>query len=341
MHTADNGEGALPVRKSRCSIAGLALLVSYALAGAPAFAQTYPSKPVTIVVTAAAGGLTDVVARAVGQRLGEMWGQQIVIENKGGAGHNIGAASVARSAPDGYTLMASESGTFVINPNINPKGKLPYNSETDFAPISGLVRNYQTIVVHPSVPAQNVNELMALALAKPGQISYGTAGYGTAPHLTALSMASLAGATLVPVHYRGAGPALNDLIGGHINMIALSTALSLPPYKAGTVRMLAVTSSKRLPLLAEVPTLSESWRAGYEASLWFGLFAPRATPPEIVGKINADVQRILADPAFQERFLNPQMLEPMTGSPAQLAEAIKTDTEKWGKVIRDANLKVE
>ncbi len=325
----------------------LVALVTIASAQAAACAlgqaqsQPFPSKPVTIVVTAAAGGLTDIVARAVGQRLGELWGQQVIIENKGGAGHNIGAASVAKATPDGYTLMSSESSTFTINPSINAKGKLLYDSETDFAPISGFVRNYQTIVVNPSLGVSNVNELMALAKSKPGELNYGTAGYGTAPHLTMLSMESLAGVKFVAVHYRGAGPAVNDLIGGHIKSMALSTALSIPPANGGLVKMLAVSSAKRLPQLPDVPTLSESWRPGYEANLWFGLFAPRATPKEIVNKINADVQRVLSDREFRDKMLYPQLLEPIMGSPEQLTELIKADTEKWGKVIRDANLKVE
>jgi tripartite-type tricarboxylate transporter receptor subunit TctC len=304
-------------------------------------AQSYPARPVTIVVTAAAGGLTDLVARGVGQQLSEMWGKPVVIENKGGAGHNIGAASVAKAAPDGYTLMVSESGTFVSNPYLYAKGSLPYDAETDFAPISGLASYTQALVTHPSLPVRNVAELIALAKSQPADISYGTAGIGSAPHMNIELLENMAGIKLVPVHYRGAAPALTDLLGGHIKLMSVSMTLSREPAKAGRITMLGVGGRARLPQAPDVPTVAETGLPGYEAVSWVGLFTASGTPRDIVVKINSDVQRILNDHAFRERFLAPQMLEPMTGSPDAFAADIKSETQKWVKVIREQNLHID
>jgi tripartite-type tricarboxylate transporter receptor subunit TctC len=304
-------------------------------------AQSYPTRPVTIVVTAAAGGLTDLVTRAVGQQLSEMWGKPVVIENKGGAGHNIGAASVAKAAPDGYTLMVSESGTFVSNPYLYTKGSLPYDAETDFAPISGLASYTQALVTHPSLPARSVAELIALAKSKPAEIGYGTAGIGSAPHMNIALLENMAGIKLVPVHYRGAAPALTDLLGGHIKLMSVSMTLSLEPARAGHINMLGVGSRQRLARAPEVATVAETGLPGYEAVSWVGLFTAAGTPREIVTKINTDAHRILADPAFRDRFFTPQMLEPMPGSPATFAADIKSETQKWVKVIREQKLHID
>jgi len=304
-------------------------------------AQIYPTRPVTVVVTAAAGGLTDLVARAIGQQLSETWGKPVVIENRGGAGHNIGAASVARAAPDGYTLMVSESGTFVSNPFLYAKDKLPYDPEKDFAPISGLAAYSQAVVAHPSLPVRSVEELIALAKSKPGEIDYGTAGIGSAPHMNMALLENLAGIKLVPVHYRGAAPALTDLMGGHIKLMSISMTLSLEPFRAGRIKMLGVGSRQRLPQAADVPTVAESGLPGYEAASWVGLFTTGGAPAEIVMKINSDVQRILSGSAFRERFLAPQMLEPMAGSPDKLATDIRLESRKWLKVIREQKLSIE
>jgi tripartite-type tricarboxylate transporter receptor subunit TctC len=304
-------------------------------------AQPYPARPVTIVVTAAAGGLTDIVARAVGQQLSENWGKPVVIENKGGAGHNIGAASVAKAAPDGYTVMVSESGTLVSNPYLYAKGSLPYDAETDFAPVSGLASYTQALVTHPSLPARTVADLIALAKRQPGEISFGTAGIGSAPHMNIELLENMAGIRLVPVHYRGAAPALTDLLGGHIKLMSVSMTLSLEPARAGRITMLGVGSRARLPAAPEVPTIAETGLPGYEAVSWVGLFTAGGTPRDVVLKINTDVQHILADPAFRARFLSPQMLDPMTGSPDAFAADIKSETQKWAKVIREQKLHID
>src|SRR5258708_977045 len=200
---------------------------------ASAQAQTYPTRPINLVVTAAAGGVTDVVARAFGQKLTEAWGQQVIIENKGGAAHVTGATSVARAAPDGHTLLVAEAGTFVINPAIYPRGKLTSDEKTDFVPSTGLVRINQALLASKSLPVSNVKELIELAKQKPGELTFGTAGVGSAPHMNIELLEYMSGAKLLPVHYRGAALALNDLIAGHINLMSVSVSLAPPPAQAG------------------------------------------------------------------------------------------------------------
>jgi tripartite-type tricarboxylate transporter receptor subunit TctC len=317
------------------------LLLASLVTPTVAHAQAYPTRPITITVTASAGGVTDVVARALGQRLSEAWGQQVVIENKGGAAHVLGAQSVAKAAPDGYSLLVAEAGTFTINPTLYGKGKLPYDEERDFAPITGIVRINQALLGNPSLPAKSVSELIALAKAKPGEFTYGTAGIGSAPHMNMVLFESMAGAKLTAVHYRGAAPALTDVIAGHVNLMSVSVSLALPPFRTGQIRIFGIGSPKRLALAADVPTVAESGLPGYEAGTWFGLFATAGTPREIIDKINAETQAILADPAFREKFLAPQMFEPMGSSPAEFADFIKGETRKWAEVIHDAKLSID
>jgi tripartite-type tricarboxylate transporter receptor subunit TctC len=317
------------------------ILLAVAAGASSAQAQSYPSRPITLTVTAAAGGVTDVVARALGQRLSEAWGQQVVIENKGGAAHVVGAQSVAKATPDGYSLLVAEAGTFTINPTLYGKGKLPYDEDKDFAPITGLVRINQALLGHPSLPANNASELIALAKQKPGELTYGTAGIGSAPHMNMVLFESMAGVKLVPVHYRGAAPALTDVIAGHVNLMSVSVSLALPPFRSGQIKIFGIGSSKRLAPAADIPTVAENGLPGYEAVTWFGLFATAGTPREVVMKINAETQKILADPDFREKFLAPQMFEPMGSTPEQFADYIKAQTQKWAKVIREQKLSIE
>ena len=303
-------------------------------------AQPYPSRTITITVTAAPGGVTDVVARAIGQRLSEAWGQQVVIENKGGAAHVVGAQSVAKAAPDGYSLLVAEAGTFTINPTLYGNGKLPYDEEKDFIPITGIVRINQALLGHPSLPANDVRELIELAHKTPGELTYGTAGIGSAPHMNMVLFESMAGVKLVPVHYRGAAPALTDVIAGHVKLMSVSVSLALPPFRTGQIKIFGIGSGKRLPLAPDIPTVAESGLPGYEATTWFGLFATAGTPPAIVTKINAEVAKILADPQFREKFLAPQMFEPMASSPEEFADYIKAQRRKWAKVIGEQKLSI-
>src|SRR5436190_10125905 len=305
------------MKKSLCAFAVIGCLLGASPGQAQAQTQSYPSRPVTIIVPTAAGGLTDVLTRVITQRLSQTWGQSIVIENRGGAGHNIGAVAVAKSPPDGYTLMAVEAGTFVANPFLY--SKLPYDPDNDFVPISGFGSVNMALLTHPSLPARNARELIDLAKSKPGQISYGTSGIGGILHISILLLESMTDAKLVPVHYRGAAPALNDLVGGHINLISMGPSIALSQVKAGQLNMLAVASRQRWAQIPDLPTFGESGLPGFEAATWFGLFAPARTPPEIVAKIHADVQKILTDAEFQTRFLTSQLLEPMVGSPEEFA----------------------
>jgi tripartite-type tricarboxylate transporter receptor subunit TctC len=319
-----------------------ALVLLLSLAGATAAqAQSYPTRTITLTVTAAAGGVTDVVARALGQRLAQAWGQQVVIENKGGAAHVLGAQSVAKAAPDGYSLLIAEAGTFTINPTLYGNGKLPYDEEKDFIPITGIVRINQALLGHPSLPANDVRELIELARKTPGELTYATAGIGSAPHMNMVLFESMAGVKLVPVHYRGAAPALTDVIAGHVNLMSVSVSLALPPFRTGQIKIFGVGSGKRMPLAPDIPTVAENGLPGYEATTWFGLFATAGTPQPIVTKINAEVAEILADPQFREKFLAPQMFEPMASSPEEFADYIKAQTRKWAKVIREQKLSIE
>ena len=316
-----------------------ALLFALAMAlSATVAAQPYPSKVVKMVVPYAAGGATDVVTRAVAQRLSPMWGRPVVIENKPGANTNIAAAEVAKAPADGYTLLATAEATFAVNPYVY--ATLPYDVK-DYVPVSGLGIINQVLAVHPSLPYRSVAEVIAAAKAQPGKLNYAAFGPGSSPHLNMEMFLHMAGVQMTAVHYKGGAPALTDVIGGHVSMIILSTTLTAKPYKAGQLRILGVGTRERLAAFPEIPTIAESGLPGYEAVSWFGLFAPAGTPREVVSKVNADVQRVLADPDFREKFLAPNYFEPVTGSPEQFADYVKREADKWSKLIRASKITIE
>jgi tripartite-type tricarboxylate transporter receptor subunit TctC len=302
-------------------------LVFLWLAMASASAQTFPDKPVRLIVAYPAGGATDVISRAVGQRLSEIWSQPVIIENKGGAGTQIGAEYVAKSNPDGFTLLATAEATFVVNPFLYRR--LAYDVN-DLTPVTGMGVVNQILVVHPSVPIHSVRDLISQASAKPGQLNYATIGLGSSGHLNMEMFQSLAGVKLTPVHYKGGAPALTDLIGGHVPLGFISLTLAAQSLRSG-----------RLRAFADVPTIAEAGVPGFDAVTWFGLFAPKGTPADVVAKVNADVQRVLAEPSFQDKFLTPNFFEPIKGSPQDFAEFVRKDAAKWEKVIKGANLSVE
>jgi len=304
-----------------------------------ASAQTYPSKPITILVPAAPGGVSDSLARAIAQRFTETWGQQVIVENRGGANHQIGAASVAKAPPDGHMLMLGAETIFVINPSLYGS-KLAYDPK-DFAPITGLVRANQALLASTSFAPNTVAELIALPKAKPGEISYATSGVGAAGHVNVALLETMAGVKLVPVHYRGAAPALNDVIAGHVQLTSVAVSSALQPWRSGLVKMLGIGSAKRMAQLPDVPTVAESGLPGYEAITWFGLFTTAGTPRPVIDKINAEVHRLFADAAFRERFVVPYLYEVMTSSPDDFAAFLRIETERWAKVVRDANLKID
>jgi tripartite-type tricarboxylate transporter receptor subunit TctC len=322
------------------SAAIAAVLLTMTALAASATAQPYPSKPIHIIVPFAPGGITDVIGRALGQRLAEAWGQQVVVENKPGGGTGqVGTEYVAKSAPDGYTLMVTADATFITAPHVY--SKLPYDALNDFAPITGLGISPQALIVHPSLAVRNVGELVALAKTKPGAINYGTFGIGSSGHLNIILIEGMTGTKFTPVHYRGAAPGITDVIGGHIQMMIVSIGLITQPWQAGQLKVLGFGSSKRLPQYPDVPTLAESGLPGYEAGSWYGLAAPKGTPPDVVAKLNAETRRIFSDPAFQEKFLAPSFIFSIVSSPEEFAARIRTESAKWGKVIKDANIKVE
>ena len=318
----------------------LLLLTAMLAAGlASAAAQQYPAKPITLVVPAAPGGVTDVIARAIGQRFSESFGKPVVIENKPGASNQIAAEYVARSTADGYTLLVSPEATFAINPYLF--GKLHYNAAADFIPVAGLVKIHQALVANPSVPAHSVADLIALAKKDAGALNYGTYGVGSTGHLNMEMFEAMTGARLVAIHYKGATPALTDVIAGHIQLMFISIGSAVQPSKAGELNLLAVGSKERLPNLPDVPTIAESGLPGFEAVSWFGLFAPAGTPQPIVDQLNVLTQRVLSEPSFRAAILDPQYFEPMAGSPQEFSAFIKADAEKWQRVIRVANVKVD
>jgi tripartite-type tricarboxylate transporter receptor subunit TctC len=300
--------------------------------------QSFPSKPITIVVPAAPGGVTDVMARLIAQRLQSAWNEQVIVENRGGANHAIGAAMVGKATPDGHMLMVGAETVFVINPALH-SGKLPYDIN-EFAPVTGLVRVNQGLLATPSLPANSIAELIALAKSKPGELTYGDAGVGAAGQVNMALLESMTGIKMTSVHYRGTTPALNDVLAGHIHLISVAVSASVPPYRAGRAKMLAVGSLKRLAEIPEVPTTAETV-PGYEAVTWFGLFTTAGTPRETIDKINAEVRALFAEPKFHEQFLKPNMFESMVSTPEEFAETIRRDTTKWGKVLRDANIRID
>jgi len=316
------------------------LLFAVALAlPAGAQAQAFPSKVVKLVVAYAPGGATDVVTRAVAQRLSPMWAQPVIIENKPGANTNIAAGEVAKASADGYTLLSTAETTFAVNPYVYTQ--LPFDPAKDYVPVTGLGIVNQVLAVNPALPYKSVADVIAAAKAQPGKLNYAAFGPGSSPHLNMEMFLHMAGVQMTPVHYKGGAPALTDVIGGHVPMIILSTTLTAKPYKAGQLRILGVGSRQRLAAFPELPTIAESGLPGYEAVSWFGLFAPAGTPRAVVAKINADVQRVLADADFREKFLAPNYFEPISGSPEEFAAYVRREAAKWSQVIRQANITLE
>ena len=328
----------MQVRRARTATIKIAAALTALAFASAASAQTFPTKPIRLVVPFAAGGITDILARALGQKLGEALGQPIVIDNRPGANSQVGAEIVARATPDGYTLLVSADTTFVMNRHLYDK--LSYDPLNDFVPVSGLGISPQALVVHPSVPVRSVSDLIALARKKPGELNFGTFGIGSSGHLNIELLQSLTGTKFTAVHYKGAAPALTDLIGGHIQMMIVSIGLITQSWQTGQLKVLGFGSKTRIAQFADVPTITETL-PGFEAASWYGLVAPAATPRPIVDRLSAETQRIFAEPAFRDKFLAPNMIFSIASTPEQFAERIRSDDVKWGKVIKDANVKVE
>jgi tripartite-type tricarboxylate transporter receptor subunit TctC len=305
----------------------------------PSAAQSYPTKPVRIVVPYAAGGITDIVARLLGQRLAERWGQQVIIDNRPGANAQLGTEVVLRAPPDGYTLLVSADTTFVMSPHLNPN--LKYDPISDFEPISGLGYSPQALVVHPSVAAKTVGELVAHGKAHPGEVNYGTFGIGSSGHLNIELLRMMTGARFTPVHYRGAAPAIADLIGGHIQLMIVSVGLVAEMAQNGQLRLLAIGSDNRLPQFPDTPTLAESGLTGFERGSWYGLVAPKGTPADILAQISRDTQAIFGDETFQRQSLARSYIYSIAGEPAAFADMMRRESAKWKTVIDATGVKAE
>ena len=319
-----------------CAALSSVLVSSPALVRA-ADAQNYPSKPVRVIAPSSPGSGVDIVSRLVAQKLGANLGQQVVVENRAGAGGNLGAEIAAKAAPDGYTLfMATPS--HAINPALYRK--LNYDSIRDFAPIGLVMTGQYVLVAHPSLPAKSVKELIALARAHPGQLNYASAGNGNATHLAGELLKSLARIDIVHVAYKGSGPALVDLISGQVHFMFPNLVNSLPHIAAGRLRALAVTGAKRAMAAPHIPTLIEAGVPGYTVMSWYGLLAPAGTPQAVVGRLNSELVKVLRSPDVKERLAG-QGADPAGGSPEEFSAFLKEEIAKWGKVVRKAGISAD
>ena len=303
-----------------------------------AFAQTYPSKPIRMVVPFPAGGSADIVARAFNQRLSAVLGQSIVVDNRSGADGMIGAEMVARSPADGYTLLFASTGPLVINPVLN--AKMAYDITKDFAPITVVVQNPMCLVVHPSLPAKSVKELVAFAKARPGQLNFASAGVGNALHLAGEIFKTQTGTNIVHVPYKGTAPAVTDVIAGNAHMMISSIPVMLGPIRAGRLRPLAVASNARIALLPDVPTMREAGLEKFNANSWYGLLAPARTPREIVTRLNTESVKILRSTEMRE-YLAQQGAEAVGNTPEEFAKHIESELAKWARAVKAAGVKPE
>ena len=311
----------------------LVMLVCPALS----FAQSYPSKPMRFIAGFPAGGPSDIVTRALAKRMAEMMGQPVVVENRSGAGGHIAAEALVRSAPDGYTMLLA--GSFVtIGPSLNPK--LPYDPVKDLAPIGLVALNQYVLVTHPAVPAKNVKELVRLANNHPGKLNYGSSGVGAPPHLATELFKTMAQINAVHVPYKGATPALADLVGGHLDFYIGGISGVLPQVKSGKVRALGVTGNKRSSQLPDVPTIAQAGLPGYEVVTWFGVVAPAATPKDVIGKLNGIITKVVEEPEMKS-YLIAQGLEPATSTPERFGQLIRSEIPKFAKIVKAAGIKPE
>lgn len=323
----------MPLRLARFLAVSLAAL----LAALPALAQQdpYPARPIRFFVGYPPGGSTDTAARILAAKLSERVGQSVIVDNRSGAGGLIGIDAVAKSEPDGYTIGFGVSGNLAVNVTLLPK--MPFDPLKDLAPVSMAVNNSLIIVAHPSLPANNVAELIALAKAKPGKLLYGAPGTGSAMHLAGALLNTMAGIELSVAHYKGLGPVANDLVGGHIPLAILDVTTTRGFIEQGRLKALATTAARRTPTAANVPTVAESGVPGYAVTSWFGVIAPARTPPERIRFLNAHIVAILESPEVRERYLAAG-LEPAASTPEEFGQFIRVEVARWAKVIKEAGI---
>jgi tripartite-type tricarboxylate transporter receptor subunit TctC len=315
-----------------------ALLAAVLVLTSPiAQAQTYPARQITLIVPFAVGGSNDIIARAIGKKLGESWGRPVVIDNRGGAGGVIGSADVAKAAPDGYTLLLVSS-TFTINPAI--KKNMPFDTVKDFTPVAFIARSPLLVTASNALPAKSASELLALAKSKPGQITYASSGPGSINQISAELIALSAGVIFTHVPYRGGAPALNDLVGGHVDIYVSSLPQVLQLARTGKARALAVTSTRRTPLLPDVPTLAEAGLQGFDLSSWWGIVGPAGMPADIVTTLNAAIGKQLGSPELKT-ILSAEGAEAATMTPQQFGDLMRSETERWIKVAHEAKISID
>jgi tripartite-type tricarboxylate transporter receptor subunit TctC len=300
-------------------------------------AQQYPARTIRFVSPFPPGGGNDTLSRLIGDKLSEQMGQRIIVDNRPGANTILGTEILAKSPPDGYTF-ALVPNTFSTNPSFYPR--LPYDTLRDFTPVGQVAQSPQMLVVHPSLPVKTLKDLLALARARPGQVSYGTSGNGSVGHLATLLLGTMTGISFLHVPYKGTATAVNDLMGGHIPLMMSSMLATLPQVRAGRLRAIALTSAQRAKTIPEVPTIAEAGVPGYETTLWYGIIAPARTPEAIVKRVNAELAAALRNPDVIEK-LSTQAVEPFHTSPEQFATLIRVELEKWAKVIKAGAIKID
>ena len=315
----------------------LILVITLAVTGF-AHAQNYPTKTVRLVVPLVAGGPTDLLARLIAQPLGERLGQQVIVDNRPGAGGNIGAEMVAKSPADGYTLFMGTSGPMSINVSIY--SKIGYHPARDFAPVVLAASAPFVVVVHPALPVSNIKQLITLIKSKPGQLNFGSPGVGSSPHLTGELFKLITKTDIVHVPYKGNAEAITDLIGGQLSIVFTGVPPVVPLAKAGKVRLLATTGKQRMPNLPEVPTIREAGIEGADVLIWYGVVAPAATPKDVVARLNREIVKIMNTPDVREKF-SQQGVDPASSTPDEFAQMIRDEVTRWGKVIRSAGIKLE
>ena len=309
------------------------------LAGStPAFGQAYPSRPIRIVVPYPPGGTSDILARSIGDKLTAALGQPIVVDNKPGANGNVGAEFVAKAAPDGYTVLLADIGALAISPSVYPA--LPFDPARDFAPVSLVAYSPHILVVHPSVPATSVQELVALAKSKPGKLNFAISGVGGAPHLAGVEFAVRTGVKWEYIPYKGGSQAIADVAGGQADVTLNGMLATYPLVKGGKLRLLGVSSAQRMSAIPDVPTIAESGLPGFETGSWQGVVAPAGIPREVVSRLNAEIGRILGAPEMREKLAQ-QGAEVRTDTPEEFVAFIRAEMARWAKVVKDANVKIE
>jgi tripartite-type tricarboxylate transporter receptor subunit TctC len=325
------------------SRAGAMLLVALTLPAnaqiaAPGTAQAFPNKPIRFIAPFAAGGALDTLTRSIAQKMQEEWGQPVVVENRTGAGGNIGSDIVAKAAPDGYSLVMGSIATHAIN--VSLYSKMPYDAVKDFAPVTIAASINNSLSLNPAVPAKNVQELISLAKAQPGTLSFGSAGNGTSQHLAGEMFKRITGVEMTHIPYKGGAPVMADLLGGQISMTFGDITTALPHIRSGRIRSIAVTAARRSPLLPDVPTVAEQGVPGFDVSAWFGVFTTGGTPKEVVAKLNAEIVRILSLAEVREKLLAIGM-EPVSMTPEQFGDFVRAEIAKWAKVVKDSGARAD